>query len=476
MERHMTLTHRLTMLAAVALLAACAPDADSSPDRTTPMNAPSPRINKLFAQTRPVCFGRFVIDLPATAQVVWGPSSVDDDIASYPGEGYKLRAEITAKEKELKEEKHIREPSTYIGTFDGPNQDSKIVVGYSDFESSGLVQLNSYIRLGKHGYVQSAKSAALGRDKAGIVNKTGYQRYVAEMQDVARRLRVRGEDEVPADPGICIDSGFVAEDAGRYYELISTGFRFPEYPDVSFSVMTIKSNRVNPDDSLEVALREAKDMAKEAGEGRWYSQIKTLRHGKREMGGWEGSEQLARLPPQPKTKGKPSYHEFVFKSIGVANDVFRPYVNMEMSTGVDENDKGEVPPSLKDEEAVALWDTLTRSIRVRPIRSPAASAAPGQPDPKGPSAQASPRTALPLGTPLASGARCPQAGLWQCAEANAIGGDKRAFTVGETFPSVLVPTERGFLARLKGEAPNQLTPTTWTLVGQGATQDGNARS
>lgn len=444
-------------IGATLLIVACSPKNDYTSDRTPIMDKPSPRIEKLFAQTKPVCFGRFIIDVPATTKVVWGPTDVNDTIVSYPGQGHKIPAQIRDKVKELQEEKHIREPSTYIGTFDGPNPDSKIVVGYEDFESSGTVQLNSYIRLGTLAFVQSAPSAALGRDSAGVINKTGYQRFVAEMQDIGQRLRLRDESEIPSEPGVCIEAGFASEANGRYYELTSIGFRFPEYPDVSFSVMTHTTTRPNPDNSLEVALEGGRRNAEDAGMGSWYRRIKTLREGKRVMGDWEGFEKLARLPAHK--EGSPSVHEFAFKSIGVAKDMFRPYVNMQMDTGVDGDSTVGFEPSLKDDEAVTLWDKLTKSIRARPTGGPATSAAEPEPDKPAPA----PQSQVPLGTRLASGTRCPQSGTWVCDRPDALGGTRRFITEGETLSSVLVPVERSFFQKLKGNPQSRLAGTTWTL-------------
>ena len=72
--------------------------------------------------------------------------------------------------------------------------------------------------------------------------------------------------------------------------------------------------------------------------------------------------------------------------------------------------------------------------------------------------------AVPLGTTLASGARCPQSGLWQCSTAHAMSGDRRHFTSGETLPTVLVPVQRSLIQKLKGGPQNQLAETTWTLI------------
>lgn len=360
------MTRMFLSLVAAAFVAACNPiDSGYTSDRTPKMSKPSPKIEKLFAQTKPICFGRFILEVPTTAQVVWGPTHVNWEITSYPDQGYKIRAESERQIKQLKEEKHLEEPSSFIGIFDGPNDGSNIVVGYASFESSGRAQLRSYIRLGKHAFIQNVPTAVLGRDKqTGIVNKSGYTRYVTEMQDIARRLRVREETEVPTEPGICLEAGFVPEADGRYHEMTSIGFRFPEYPDVSFSITTTKTERVNPDDSLEAALKGGKMAAEASGLGGWFSRIKTLREGERRIGDWEGAEKLARVPPQE--SGKPSSHEFAFRSVGVPKDMFRPYADVAMSTGVEQNTKGGLEPSLKDDEAVALWDRLTGSIRTRP--------------------------------------------------------------------------------------------------------------
>ena len=116
-------------------------------------------------------------------------------------------------------------------------------------------------------------------------------------------------------------------------------------------------------------------------------------------------------------------------------------------------------------QTIALWDKVTATLRPRPVHaqtaasvsstSPiSASEAPGL---------RSEATRLPLGTALASGVRCPQSGFWQCA-ADAVGGNRRFITAGETMSSVLVPVERSLLQKLTGSPQSQLTETVWTLL------------
>ncbi len=450
------------ILAASLLLAACQPlDTGYNADRT-PRMKPNPKIDKLFVQTKPVCFGRFLIDVPATAQVVWGTTDIGPTISSYPGEGAKIPAEIRDKTKEIESIKHLEEPSTLIGTFDGPNPQSKIVVGYRSRHDSGLIQLHSFIRLGKHAFVQSAPTAPLHDLPGGGIDKTSYTKWLTKMQGVARRLRVREESEIPEESGVCIDSGFVNDGDDFKSELVSIGFRFPEYPDVSFSIQTQKTDRLDETNSMEWALKSGEAHARASGKMSWFAGIKRLREGARRMGDWTGGELLMRVPPEE--SGGSSVHEFLFRSVGVVKDPLRPIIDMSFSSGVDGNDKGVNEPSLSNEEAVALWDRLTSTIRARPVKGGDATAT----NPEAPPEKPAPHTTtprLPLGTVTPSLQRCPQTGLWECTAELAIGEKRRFFPQGMVLPTVIVHRpERSLWQKMKGEPPNVLAETTWTLV------------
>ncbi|WP_227108220.1 T6SS immunity protein Tli4 family protein [Chromobacterium rhizoryzae] len=336
------------------------------------MAATPKRIDALFKETKPVCFGRYLIDVPKGAQVIWGPTSVEYEIVSYPKEGYKVRIEARDKTKEIEAEKHQTEPSMLIGVFDGPNADSKIVVGYESTDDTYGANLYSYIQLGKNAYVQKAKGATLGvRDDSASMglrlDKTLYKKHVAILQDVAGRMSVSTDDEVPKEDGICIEAGFVSGTTPKYQEQTSIGFRFPEFPDVSFSLSSSKTKQYNETNTLEWALREGKEQALSQGKGVLWDRVDTLQKGPRVIAGWEGDEILSRLPEDGST---PSHHQFRFNYAGKPTfDPLHPVVEITMNTGVSGNTVGEVHPSLTDDEAVALWEKLTSTIRVRPVAS-----------------------------------------------------------------------------------------------------------
>ncbi|MCL1861396.1 MAG: T6SS immunity protein Tli4 family protein, partial [Proteobacteria bacterium] len=224
---------RIALFASV--LAGCTGTLSTFDDRTPTMNNIPPKIATLFQKTKTACFGRFMIDLPESAQLVWGPMAVPYSMSVYPGEGPKIKAEIKAKVDEITSVKHTEEPSMLIGVFDSVNPDSKVVAGYENrFDTLGA-QLYSYIRLDKTAFAQSRPSVALvvsdENARLGIrEDKTLYKQKVEELLDVARRLRLRNENEIPDEPGVCIEEGFIASPLDFRSERIAIGFRFPEMP------------------------------------------------------------------------------------------------------------------------------------------------------------------------------------------------------------------------------------------------------
>jgi len=191
------------------------------------------------------------------------------------------------------------------------------------------------------------------------------------MNLIATRLRPRAADEIPSEPGICIDGGFIAEVGEPVRERVALGVRLAEFPDVHFSIEATKKNVLVESDALAPRLDEAEREAKRLGQGDWYARIKVFRKGARFIENWSGFEVLARKPAQASERES---HDFAFLSHGEPKNPLLPVLDVMLHSGVRGNQKGGVKPSITDEEAVVLWDKLTNSIRVRPTvgRAPAA--------------------------------------------------------------------------------------------------------
>jgi hypothetical protein len=128
-----------------------------------------------------------------------------------------------------------------------------------------------------------------------------------------------------------------------------------------------------------------------------------------------------------------------------------------MQTGVANNAAGATKPSLTDEEAIAVWDKITSTIRVRPTSSTPEKTAGSSTQPH-----------APLGELAATGRVCPQSGWWEPDESGETQGSRRQhIKAGERMPHVVSLGEPSLWQKLKGERPSYRTATVWKLVGYG---------
>lgn len=416
----------------VTLLAAC-----NSPAHTLKrpnMTELTPRLQAIFDSSKTVCFGQFVLDVPGTATLVYGHASIEGSIRYFPGERNIIDDHIKQQLVEVEQDREFLSPEDVINfplfgkVVDGATPGQKLVFGSPERVGYSIY---SFIPIGQDLYVHQ------------ITYAESKDATVAELNKVAKNLRLRQSDEIPTEIGTCIDGGFVG--FRPEYEHISLGIRLKEFPDVHFSVELTRNHDHIPERSdLETRLKSA-----EKDGGNWYARIKFFRRAPRQIGSWHGAEALTLKPAQEKEKES---HEFHFISMGAPNDSLQPRISMQLDTGASDRRKGAVKPSLTDEEAVALWDKLTSSIRVRPTGGK-------------PGGRAAPSNAL-LETRAVTGALCPETGWWECTDPrNVDGGKRRHFIQGEPLPYVIVAGDPNLWQKLTGDRPSRQTTTVWQLVG-----------
>ncbi|CBJ40142.1 conserved exported protein of unknown function (plasmid) [Ralstonia solanacearum CMR15] len=455
----------LALLALVGLTAYAVGWFDRTPEsfKTPNMTALSPRLQPLFEKTKTVCFGRFLIDVPATAAVVYGPVSANDRIERLPDEGDKLDEYVAKRETELKSQ--LRYPRTkglnrYEKTLDGRMRGQKIVAGFRDFDGS-FFKVESYIRLGQDLYIEETEAPV---EPYKLTGQEPEKSVIASLSDAiedlnvtARNLHARAEDEIPTAPGVCLDGAFLDDSSGWLtHERIPLGIRLKEFPDVHISIDASRNQgRLIESSALEPRLKRAEANTIRMGGGDWYRQIKMLRRGDRQIEGWTGYEALGHLPEQ---EGVSEHHDFKFMSLGHPTDPLKPLLDVQMQTGVADNMIGQHRPSITDEEAVALWDKLTSTIRVRHVGDPSTGKAASN-DPLPPHAPSAPLDEL-----AATGRQCPQTGWWQCPDVGAIDGGRRFIREGQVMPKVAIVGKPSLWQRLKGEQPMWQTATVWTLL------------
>jgi len=320
---------------------------------TEARNMNSPRIDKLFEKTKPVCFGRFVLDVPVSAVAALGPQALGPYIESLPNGASSLARIARARRDEINARALTIDKSEVISFIGGPTSGSWVLTYWEDdiAKQMGSQRATGFLAAGPHAFIYP--------DQTGDHEKPeDLQRNISY---VANHLRARDPQEVPKEPGVCLDVGFIADDSGKFQEIFGIGLRFPELPDVSFSVSSNKDAQQG--DSFEDRRAEAKRAAfLVAPMATLFNKVKTLREGKLKVHQGQGSEALFRRPLE---EGGGAWHEFQFEYAGKRFDHRNPSWDASLFTGVAHNQAGSKPSSLTDEEAMALWDRLMASVRLR---------------------------------------------------------------------------------------------------------------
>jgi len=401
------------------------------------MNNSSDRIAGMFEKTRLACFGRFVIAVPENSIIIHGAAQLDGEFNVHRGQAESLDEVLFSRLQEVKDEKEylsdaqIKELPLVGEVLDGLLPGQKLVFG-----ARGTIgyTIHSYMPLGSDLFVLE------------VDDESRKETRVQEMNNFAMQLRLRGDAEIPAGPGFCIDGGFI--DIKPEYENTALGLLFKEFPDVSFSIRMRKNHNYLQESSSPSALRKnAKERASAIQLASFFSRVTTLREGRRQLNGWEGEEILTR---RPEYKDDTDAHEFRFFSVGQRHDALHPLLDIRMDTGVKENARASVRPSLTDEAALALWDKLLPTIRVR---RPSDATPPPAPPPT-----------VSLESVRKSGDICPQSGWWECLEKRKIEGERRRlFTAGDKLPPVLADGGASLWNTLIGNT-HQIATVEWKLV------------
>jgi hypothetical protein len=309
----------------------------------------SPRLKKLFARTKSVCFGRYVLDVPEEAQLILGYQEMPAKIITHEN--------AAGKEKDLADafrtETLIKRPEAeFTSLLAGPVPNSLVLryFGSPYLKSVGGEGIMSFVPAGNHVFEFGWGS---GDEESAneIIEKSAY---------IARNLRARDNTEVPKGPGVCIDLGFITETTGKFQEIFSAGVHFPSLPDVSFSVMSNKNASTDGPNGVSIIARHEAAMRDQGIVFPGNAELARLRMGKHIVNGWNGEEVLLRH----NGKSGAMIHEFMWEVIGKTGDLHHPAgVDINLDTGVDANTKYATKGSLTDDEAVALWDKLLSGLR-----------------------------------------------------------------------------------------------------------------
>jgi len=400
-------------------------------------------------QMKTVCVGRFLLDIPASAQVSISSAAVDGfNIVNYGKETQEQfdqriaqrEAEINvgtnrAGQKNMESVEAIRHDGV-TGKIFVFNRRTSHYFSYGERIPTVSVSVNGFAHVNdiSFGFIASIDKP----ESAGSLS-----RLLAQLQPIEAGT-------IPKHPGFCLDGAFLRDpltaDQG---ETIVMFAGLPGHEDLGIALSTIAGKTPGP------GLLE-RNAANRAGPYAFLNAFtSTLLHGPRTIAGMDGDELAFRTRERNFSTG----YAFDWETQGTEHDVLHPFVSLELQTGISPNAGGEPVQSTLSEASLGdLWRRMSSSLRLRPVEQPAQAVDPDQ------------QLGLALGTVAWAGETCRQGGWWQCSQAGAhlgvYGGALQLLREGQVVPQALLLPKPSVWQRVRGLQPSfeAATPTGWRLA------------
>jgi hypothetical protein len=314
----------------------------------------SQRLQAIFNKTKLVCFGRYAIEVPQEAELVWGGVSIPSRLDLFPGGVGESQRLVTAEIAKIKRKERTAEV-TYAG--EEPLAESWQIRYFEDkfAKRDGQLFFTTYVDKGSFIFV-SGDAVSDGETEELVV---------ARQAAWAKSMRLRPPEEVPEEHGFCVEHGFSSESQYREQEMANAGIYLPSLPDVTFYISSNKDaygdyskENFEKEQRAKLSLL-ARIAAAKADQPGTYPSRTVLREGKRIVQHWHGEESLI--------KRKDGTHDFEWAFVGTPRDVANPSeFGAAMFTKVEHNTVGAAKAaSVSDDEAVALWDKLLSGLKFR---------------------------------------------------------------------------------------------------------------
>jgi hypothetical protein len=405
-------------------------------------------VAKMTEKMKTVCVGRYLVDVPAQAEVGLSRTMMAGfEIEVVEEDESEFQAHITKREAEIQAQGSRSGVGGLVEARDLriEGMSGRILV-YGRTRDSFLegerrvndewVSIEAHAHMGGVSFSLSAKYA----DEAKV--------QVAEA--LLGRLRLRAADEIPTVPGFCIERGVFTEPLPAHKnEHLVMHVGLPGHPDLGVALASLAGANDGP------GLLERNARTDTLFSPDELLRVTKLRIGKRNINGVDGEEVLERVRELNFSTG----YGFRWEARGMRENPLQPYLSLEMQTGTNERPGGApVDSSLHEDAAMVLWDTISSSIRLRPNGPPPPPATPPEPP--------SPK----LGTIVQAGEVCPQSGWWQCSEGgpglDVHGGQVQYIRKGERMPQALLLPRQSLWQKVRRIQPSVESPrlTAWKLV------------
>ncbi|WP_156328126.1 MULTISPECIES: T6SS immunity protein Tli4 family protein [unclassified Massilia] len=405
-------------------------------------------VAQLTQHMKTACVGRFLIDLPASMEHSYGQAFVNGLwISGQEETRQEFEARVLARQAEIDAEPNElgKRNMEKIEEYENNGFTGKIFIfGRQATKGTEHGKPVVWVDVKLEAYVHSHGRSFNFRTDGYDVDRTGNLRRLMD------KLRLVPAKEIPTAAGFCFGLGmFVDPLPADFSEGVVLFAGFPDHPDLAMAFNMRAGTEPDKEGRLE------RDTAVDAAMPAWQRALMNkLRKGRRAINGIDGEEVAEKWTELN------FVHTFAFnwEVSGTRDDVFLPFMHLEMSTGHPVNAGARPGIGFLGEDAlIELWDRISSSIRVRPTSAtlPARLDAPPPPD---------------LGDTTSAGDVCPETGWWQCQDggydASVAGGRRQFLKRGQRMPQALLLHPQTLWEKLRGVQSSYrlANPTVWTLV------------
>ncbi|MEQ9907845.1 T6SS immunity protein Tli4 family protein [Pectobacterium odoriferum] len=321
--------------------------------------------DKLFEQTKPQCIGRYLFDVPvsfnnaAVGQVKINEMRIASKRLYPPAFAQRIRL----REQELDESqtvnqrdqpflKHVYRTDRNIVIFDRNENGSvpgfgRILEGHLYSNGVAFIVTTEITDLSEPKFYEYRNNYLNSGSKESDLNDKPQK--LAEMQNLLSRLKGRKDDEVPAQPGICIPEGFISDEG-----VISKDDITLIYKQGDFEIIVNSNNFLGKDNTLLERGSEINSTIIRVG-------AHTLKKGAVKLPEINAEEWLMKGKQDiyhPEEKNVP-YYTFHFYGNEKIGDLKHPVFSIELHNSDKET------KAYNDSQLVDIWDRITRTFRYR---------------------------------------------------------------------------------------------------------------
>lgn len=304
-------------------------------------------MTELTTKMRTLCIGRYLVDVPTEAEVALGLAASDSNkierIPSYPDD-VAYEAALQAREAELRTAKHRSEGVLFKSLSKSVDGRHTVFVSRPDANDKYTYLVETFV------HAQPAAWRVYYRTGDEYLKQT-----IQQIGEIALSLSPRELSAVPTVPGACISDGLLVRSPVESEEYVG-GARIKS---LSWS-LSIATETSGPRDSkmFPDLFHRVDDAIDAAGPG---SGIRKVRRAKVTVDGRSGQEYIGLYPDR---------RQFILdaklEAYGNAKPQ-QPTIILSMEVWLaPEGAIGDGRKYLSQEEALAVWDAVVKSIRPRP--------------------------------------------------------------------------------------------------------------